>query len=497
MPGFENALSAGVLDGLAERVWRWKSHRRENQDRSPIRPPDWLHPEGKADAALWASRGCAGCHGDAGAGDGPLAAALQRGDGAPADLYDLARSPLKGGDSPSALFSSLTSGRPGTPMPSSATRPVAERWRLVAHLLHLRASHGPGPAIRRLPEAMPKGARDSIWQPLEGVGAGPPGPPTEASAAQCRACHPSQHTQWVGSRHPLAMGPGVVGQFHGMTDASQARCARCHAPSSRGIAAPKAEGVGCAGCHVRRPASDGASAGTLCAWGPVIGPRTEPRFGRSDFCLPCHNLPPEDAVNGRPLLDTWREWAASPYLAEGVQCQDCHMPDRAHGVHGAHHSDAVSRAIRLRVEPISGAQGEVTMDVTVENVGAGHYFPTTATPRALLQVRLIDRAGPVTASQRQWPIGRTVVHAAGAWSELADTRIPPRETRRWRFRAPRGAAHTVEASVFFYPDWFYIGLYRGRLERPGLPGEARAPLEAALRAAESSVITAATLRRRL
>jgi hypothetical protein len=173
------------------------------------------------------------------------------------------------------------------------------------------------------------------------------------------------------------------------------------------------------------------------------------------------------------------------------------MPDRAHGVHGAHHPDAVSRAIRLRVEPISGAQGEVTMAVTVENVGAGHYFPTTATPRALLQVRLIDPAGPVTASQRQWPIGRTVVHAAGAWSELADTRIPPRETRRWRFRAPRGAAHTVEASVFFYPDWFYIGLYRGRLERPGLPDEARAPLEAALRAAEASVITAATLRRRL
>jgi len=173
------------------------------------------------------------------------------------------------------------------------------------------------------------------------------------------------------------------------------------------------------------------------------------------------------------------------------------MPAGAHGFKGAHDPEMVAKAVELGFGSVSAAEGEVSVDVTVKNVGAGHFFPTTATPRAVLQVQLVGPSGPIEGTRKTWPIGRTVTHLNGRWSESDDTRIPPRSERRWSYSATRGEARWVEAAVFFYPDWIYIGFYQGQLARPDLPKDARAALESALETAESSVITAAVLRRGL
>ena len=57
----------------------------------------------------------------------------------------------------------------------------------------------------------------------------------------------------------------------------------------------------------------------------------------SEFCQSCHQFAPDGlALNGKLLENTYAEWKASRFAREGVQCQDCHMPDRRHLWRGIH-----------------------------------------------------------------------------------------------------------------------------------------------------------------
>src|SRR5205814_3778308 len=110
----------------------------------------------------------------------------------------------------------------------------------------------------------------------------------------------------------------------------------------------RAQGASCAGCHVRGWTRHGP---------PVVSPSllalpdyplvTLPIYERADMCLPCHQLPPRAAVGGRPLLDTYREWLEGPYMARGIQCQHCHMPNREHTFLGVHDEHAFRQGIAL------------------------------------------------------------------------------------------------------------------------------------------------------
>src|SRR3972149_4806383 len=76
-------------------------------------------------------------------------------------------------------------------------------------------------------------------------------------------------------------------------------------------------------------------------------PRT-PAFLRAEFCRDCHQFPPDGfALNGKLLENTYAEWKASPFARAGVQCQDCHMPDRRHLWRGIHDAATV-RALDAR-----------------------------------------------------------------------------------------------------------------------------------------------------
>ena len=173
------------------------------------------------------------------------------------------------------------------------------------------------------------------------------------------------------------------------------------------------------------------------------------------------------------------------------------MPSGDHRSPGVHAVEMLRRAAAVTIESVDEEAGALSIQVQVENVGAGHFFPTTATPRAVLQVRLLGASGPIAGTVRRWPVGRSVVFQEGAWTEIDDTRIPPRSSRRWRYTVPKGAAEEIEASLFVYPDWIYIGFYEGQLARTDLAPQARNELQDALGVARTSGMTVAAVRHAL
>ena len=414
---------------------------------------------------------CAPCHGAGGRGDGPAAHLNVH---PPADLT----APSRLGDSRDAIRRALTTGAPPMGMPSFAALSGADLDALTDHVLALRGGGGgptPSPDVNR--------ANDDWWPPGP-QGARPRGAVYDLGARKCAVCHPTQHAAWRTSRHGRAMGPGVTGQLHGAKPAFVRECDGCHAPlaEQRPQTPLRDEGVTCAACHLRQFRKHGPpkpKSGRLAAHALVAAPVE--RFARSDFCLPCHNLPLTVAVKGRPLLDTWREWAASPYLVAGVQCQHCHQPDGDHGFRGAHDLEMARSAIRLEVGAPIESKGVVSLDIVIHNSGAGHHFPTTATPKAVLAVRQLRGDQPVFATVREWPIARAVEFGKGGWRELADTRIPAGGALRRRYQVRRAEGVTaLQLSVRLMPDAFYSGFFESRLSAGGLGAEVREAYEAAL-----------------
>ncbi len=486
MPAF-GTLPEAEIAALVDEVVRLRVARPAGAN--PTVPAD-LDAHAVRGEAVWGAAGCTTCHGPEGAGDGPAA---------PPGTADLRAAAAK---SPVDLFATVTHGRKAMPA-FGAVLPVADRWAVVAALRARGAApasdaHGalPPPAQRRA------GIADRLWpsRPLPAQGTPPTGlVPARRTldARACGRCHPAEHAAWRVSRHALAAGPGVRAQLVDLPPEQRAACNACHAPlAEQQDAAAEAvegretlggEGVNCAGCHVRGHEKLGPTTPVRRRL-PAARMRAtpEPRLTRADACLPCHNLPLDVAVAGRPLLDTWREWAASPYLPAGVQCQHCHLADGDHGFSGAHDPDAVRKAVRLSTV-LEADELQVESEISIYNIAAGHHFPTTSTPRGVLRARQLDGTGaPIADTEALWAIGRTVTWDGRRWTEVADTRIPAGGVGRWTYRRPRAsAASRLEVSLHFFPDWYYAGLYRDRLRRaPAEP--ARAQYARALKDAEGS-----------
>jgi hypothetical protein len=232
---------------------------------------------------------------------------------------------------------------------------------------------------------------------------------------------------------------------------------------------------------------------------PTLAPSLLPRPGyplvelpvyqRGDFCLGCHQLPPRNAVAGRPLLDTYREWLYGPYMKRGVQCQHCHMPNREHTWKGIHDPETFRQGIDVAARIRRTASGDVIATASVTNVGAGHYLPTTPTPAAWLEIELVDGKGRALAGTRvSRRIGRELRFGSKGFEQVEDTRIPPGASlavdRAWRGGAIGRATH-LRVVVRVKPDDYYEGLYRTRLAGKLVP-EARQQFEVALARAVAS-----------
>jgi len=287
--------------------------------------------------------------------------------------------------------------------------------------------------------------------------------------AACMTCHPQQYSDWSRSMHAYASDDPV---FQAMNQRGQREtqgalgdfCVKCHAPvavaeglthdgSNLAALPPSAKGVTCFFCH-----SASAIEGThnnplvLASDGSLFGPFADPAPGSphkvaysplfdlarresADACGGCH-----DIVNqhGAAVERTYAEWQGTVFAdpAAGLTCVRCHMNQtqgpastmsidriRALGSHALPGVDvavtptAQADAARAEVQGFldSELQGtlclgdDLRIEVTLDNVGAGHSFPSGATPDRRLWVALTAWAGDRMLYQTGVvPVGQSV-----------------------------------------------------------------------------------------
>ena len=269
-----------------------------------------------------------------------------------------------------------------------------------------------------------------------------------------------------------------------------ANCNRCHTPlaeqqSGAGFdAALRNEGVTCAACHVRNWVRRGPPRRAPTLLSAPGYPLVEmPIYERSDFCMSCHQLPPRTALNGKPLLNTYKEWLEGPYMRRGVQCQHCHMPAREHTWLGIHDPETFRQGIKVEAIAARNGNGAVSVRARLWNAGAGHMLPTTPTPAAWLEIDLVDARGAlIKGAHAEQRIGRKIRPSGGDFVEDEDTRVPPggsiEVAGAWKNGRVAEATH-ARITVRVHPDDYYEALYRRRLAAL-LPGATRTLYEEAL-----------------
>ncbi|HTJ40478.1 MAG TPA: c-type cytochrome [Kofleriaceae bacterium] len=430
-------------------------------------------------AELWKRNGCVSCHGP----EAPK-------------RYDLSTTILRrprasAADEHQAIADDIVYGLDGAAMPGYASIDPDDLASLIAFLDTIRShSTPPSNASAIAQEAIERDRRAKIdsgrWPGggapdealLFGAAIAPQGdPPSSLAPAQaslneqqCARCHAKQAREWSGTIHSQATSPGVLAQFPSMSAHEVEGCSRCHAPlaEQRDDEPLRAQAVTCAACHVRAWTRHGppqlASSLIPIAGYPLV---QQSIYERGDFCLPCHQLPARLAVEGRPLLDTYREWLFGPYMRRGVQCQHCHMPNREHTWKGVHDPDTFRQGIRVEAIAARGAGGAVSVRARVWNQGAGHFLPTTPTPAAWITIELFDDHGRAIRGARATKrIGRAIRFEQGAWHQLEDTRIPPGESLELAGAWIDGRvaeATTARVTIDVHPDDYYEGFYREKL----------------------------------
>lgn len=286
----------------------------------------------------------------------------------------------------------------------------------------------------------------------------PPAPAVEArafsSSQDCRSCHAQAYTEWEASWHARAwVDPDVRALSN---DFANTDCIDCHAPRpvfETGIgqrvlprASRRNEGVDCIACHALpadRPGG-GLVAGTMDRDDVACRPRAVRELANVEFCAGCHDQ-----------HKTVEQWRATDYAQKGVGCLDCHMPFRGgdpnrgrdHTMHGGHLLELVQKAVTL-----TAVRDGAAIVATVENVGAGHHFPTDERSRASdLFWRPLDGAGKPAGEWRflfrfRSPYRHEV--------DLVDTLLPAHARHVSRIEAPE-AAGKVEVALFYKltPYW--------------------------------------------
>lgn len=320
---------------------------------------------------------------------------------------------------------------------------------------------------------------------------------SEASldARSCAQCHATQYEDWRTSRHSQTMNAGIRWQFHVFSQAESNKCMDCHAPLAEQKAlvarelgwpnAPSGEppahipgglhrqGLTCAACHVRghvrfgpehRLGLSGDEAGL-----PHGGFEPRAAFSDSRFCAACHQFPEDGPrLNGKLRQDTYNEWLRSDFAAKGVSCQQCHMPGRRHLWRGITDPDTVRSALAIDLMGERAAEGEMVLELSIANVGAGHHFPAYMVPRVDVLLELLDPQGNVV---------ERVLHHVIQWRasvdltrEEFDTRLPSGESvsLSGRVNLPEGDGWALGLRIEVAPKEHYERMYEDMMRQADL-----------------------------
>jgi hypothetical protein len=136
----------------------------------------------------------------------------------------------------------------------------------------------------------------------------------------------------------------------------------------------------------------------------------QPVFNESRYCASCHQF----SFWGTEIYNSYGEWLDSAYAEEDITCQDCHMPPSGEAYFalpdqgGLEHppesipshfqlglGDELFMRSTLSMDTMQKvADGEVALQVTLANTGAGHHVPTDHPGRnMILTVTARDQNG--------------------------------------------------------------------------------------------------------
>lgn len=271
------------------------------------------------------------------------------------------------------------------------------------------------------------------------------------SSRQCAECHQQVFDEWETSWHARAWTDEEVRKLS--NDFSNADCIDCHAPRpifETGLAnrvlprtTRRVEGVDCISCHLM---PDGTMAGTIDSTTAPCRPVATRELVAPEFCAGCHDQ-----------HGTVQQWKASRFAEPGpgfMSCVDCHMPHRGgdpsggrdHTMHGGHDLALVRTAVELR-----GRRAGQGWEVEVENVGAGHNYPTDERSRASdLFWRPLAEGGEPGPWRHLYRFRNPYRHEVG----LLDTELPAGETKQVSIDEPE-AGGGVEVALFYKttPYW--------------------------------------------
>lgn len=327
----------------------------------------------------------------------------------------------------------------------------------------------------------------------------------------CGACHPKQFSEWRTSLHAGAWSPGFYGQLIEGSLADERNrhaCQTCHTPLAEqlladgfggGDAALRAQGLVCAGCHVRAhqrfgpPRREGLP--PVPEPVPHGGFEVRSEWQESRFCAECHQFWNDPGINGKPVQNTFVEWQQSPQAKAGRTCQSCHMPDRAHRWRGIHDPDTVRAAVDAELV-LASAGGRIEASLVLTNRDVGHAFPTYVTPRVFLSIHQADARGQeIPDTRMRATVGRQIDFGRGV--EQFDTRVLPGESVVLDYTRERHAdAVFLQGRVEVDPDHHYRGVFEslvGQYEDP----RAVEAMRQALGRTRTSSYELATFRRRL
>ncbi|HTF89124.1 MAG TPA: multiheme c-type cytochrome [Planctomycetota bacterium] len=272
------------------------------------------------------------------------------------------------------------------------------------------------------------------------------------SSDQCAACHATVFAEWQQSWHSRAWEDPDVQALS--NDFANTDCIDCHAPRpvfETGVgqrvlprSSRRAEGVDCISCHLLAEGARGTVAGTLEDSAAACRPVAMRELAQPEFCGVCHDQ-----------HKTVQQWRESSYPAAGVSCVDCHMPfrngdpnqGRNHTMHGGHDIELVRSAVSF-----TARRDGSKLVAAVENVAAGHHFPTDERSRAAdIFWRPLAAAGETPGPWR-WAYRFRSPYRHEV--DLVDTLLPAHEKREVVIEdeAARGA---IELSLFYKitPYW--------------------------------------------
>jgi len=223
----------------------------------------------------------------------------------------------------------------------------------------------------------------------------------------CQNCHERLTAQWQKSAHgSSAHNRNFKAIYNAIYKddfkSSEGSCASCHQPIG------KNKSISCDFCHkIYRVNPKKSLTGTLTIelrrphseknilFGSVKDAYTRddsynPLYESSKYCASCHS----GHFWGDEVYNEYSQWQESGYSKQGVTCQKCHMPPQMDEIFivplkkgglkrssGAYHShtfrgskdvEFMKRALDIN----ASIKKDINVLIKLENIGAGHSFPT-------------------------------------------------------------------------------------------------------------------------